>query len=201
MSQFNEHIFGPMDLPEGVSVDLPDGMPLTHDAALAETLDDHERMDDSGNDALEEETDSLDADAPDYKEFQEDRPAAANRFAAADSPYLKAAGAATVAVALATTLTTTPIDETAVQLPEPTPIVQVYTPPIPDQPPAVPDDDDADKASIKQRILKMLLYALIALAVIGSCLFGALQGGCTACSGTLGAPLSDSSVPDTSQAA
>lgn len=201
MARFNEQILGPMDLPEGVSIDLPDDVPFVSDTALAETPDECDNVDDASGDSLKEEADPLAVDAPGRKEFQEDQSPAANQFAAVDNPYLKAAGAATVAVALATTLTTVPIDEDMVKLPEPTPIVQVYTPPMPDQPPAVPDDDDADKASLKQKILKMLKYALIALAVIGSCLFGALQGGCTACSGMLGAPLSDSSVLETSQAA
>ena len=80
MSQFNEHIFGPMDLPEGVSIDLPDNMPLTRGSETMETLSEYECADDNGNDAFREETDSLDADAPDYKESQENRLATASRF-------------------------------------------------------------------------------------------------------------------------
>ena len=201
MSQFNEHIFGPMDLPEGVSIGLPEDVPFTQGPTIVRTPVECENVDDGDNVERGGETGSLDAGALERKELRDDQPVAANRFSAVDSPHLKVAGTAAVAVALATTLATAPIDENTVPLPESTPIVQVYTPPMPEQPPAVPDDDDADKASMKQKILKMLMYALIALMVIGACLFGALQGGCTACSGMLGAPISDSSVLETSQAA
>ena len=67
MSQFDEEIFGPMDLPEGVLGDLPDDMPFARGAAVAETTGEcetagdgvDEDVDDSESDAFGEETDSF----------------------------------------------------------------------------------------------------------------------------------------------
>lgn len=103
-----------------------------------------------------------------------------------DDP-LKIASKVAVAAVLATTLTTTPIDPDQVQLPQVTPIVQVYQAPN-DQPPAAADDDDADqKSTTWQKILKILKYALIVLLLAGGVVFGAIKG-CAALTGSVALP-------------
>ena len=119
---------------------------------------------------------------------------------ATGNTLLKAAGTTAVAVVLATTLTTTPIDESAVQLPEPTPIVQVYQPPTPDQPPATADDQVDDKVSAKQKFLKALKYLLIALVLVAAIIFGVAKG-CTACAGSIVVPGGDQNEEETTQTA
>ena len=114
---------------------------------------------------------------------------------------LKAAGTTAVAVVLATTLTTAPIDEDAAQLPEPVPIVQVYHPPTPDQPPATVDDHADDKVSAKQKFMKALKYLLIALVLVAAIIFGVAKG-CTACAGPVVVPGgSDQSQEDSTSVA
>ncbi len=104
---------------------------------------------------------------------------------------LEGIGKTTVKVAASTVVATTlvgalaePPNTDLITLPEPTPIVQMYQAidddPLPDE-----DDEQDESQSRWKRILKALRYLLVALALVGAILFGALKG----CAGLLAAPL------------
>ena len=84
-----------------------------------------------------------------------------------------------------------------VPLPEPVPIVQTVDMgggvELPDQ--VIDDQDQADKQSWR-KILKIILMALAALALVAGLVFGAVQG-CTTCAGPLAAPVGSSQESST----
>ena len=108
-------------------------------------------------------------------------------YEAADrsSDTLHKAGRVAVAVALASTLAAGPVNADAYELPQPTPIVYVLQPPVPDVPAVVADEPANDEETIWQRLMKLLKYALIVLLLLGTCIFGAVKG----CSAVVGMPL------------
>jgi len=98
------------------------------------------------------------------------------------------AASAVLATSLVAVLSEPPRPE-LVSLPEPVPIVQMYSPYVDEVEPAETDDDD-DTSNRWRRILKLLKYLAIALLLAGALLFGALKG-CTACSAGLLLPPAD----------
>ena len=100
-------------------------------------------------------------------------------------------GKAAVKVAASTVLATTlvgalnePPRTDLMSLPEPVPIIQLYEVVEDD---GIADEDDQEDASKERwrRILKMLKYLLVALALMASILFGVLSGCAGAVAGTL----------------
>ena len=87
---------------------------------------------------------------------------------------VKLAASAVVASSLVSALAEPPHAE-LITLPEPTPIVRVYQDYDDD---VIPDEDDETDESTSRwrRLLKALKYLLIALALVGSILLGALKG-------------------------
>ena len=105
----------------------------------------------------------------------------------------KVAGSVAVAAMLASTLAATPPNQADFPLPEATPIVYVLHPDNPDAVPESPaDEQDDSKAAIWKKILEILKYLLLVLAVVAGITIAALNG-CTSCSGTAAAPAEQSS--------
>ena len=106
----------------------------------------------------------------------------------------KAAGKVAVAAMLASTLSATPPNEVDFPLPEATPIVYVMHPDGPDAVPDSPVDDEQNdsKAAIWKKILQILKYLLLVLALAAGIAIAVLNG-CTSCSGSGAAPVEQSS--------
>lgn len=103
------------------------------------------------------------------------------------------AGKVAVAAMLASTLTATPPNEADFPLPEATPIVYVLHPDSPDAVPKSPADDEHDsKSAIWKKILEILKYLLLVLALVAGIVIATMNG-CTTCSGTAAAPADQSS--------
>ncbi|MBP3894525.1 MAG: hypothetical protein J6D34_10870 [Atopobiaceae bacterium] len=96
---------------------------------------------------------------------------------------VKVAASAVLATTLVGALNEPPRTD-LMTLPEPVPIIQVYEPVEDD---GIADEDDQDDASKERwrRILRLLKYFLVALALVASILFGALSGCAGAVAGTL----------------
>lgn len=93
----------------------------------------------------------------------------------------RVAASAVLATSLVAALSEPPKAE-LISLPEPTPIVQVYSPYVDDIEPA--EDDEEDETSRWKIILKILRYLAVALLVTAAVVFGALKG-CAGCSAGL----------------
>jgi hypothetical protein len=95
---------------------------------------------------------------------------------------VKVAASAVVATTLVGALSEPPNTD-LITLPEPVPIIQLYQ--VEDD--LVPDEDEetTDQESRLRRLLRMLKYLLIALALVGAIIFGALKG----CAGVVGTTL------------
>ena len=91
-----------------------------------------------------------------------------------------------LATSLASALSVPPNTD-LVTLPDPTPIIQVYEPPVEEE--VLPEDDEESPSeeSLLRKLLRILKYLLIALLVTGAIVFGALKG-CASCAGPVVAP-------------
>ena len=99
------------------------------------------------------------------------------------------AGKAAVATMLAATLSAAPLNHTDFPLPEAVPIVHVINLDNPTSLPDNPDDTHHDsKASVWEKILKILKYLLFALAFVVAFALAALNG-CASCVGPAAAPV------------
>ena len=96
----------------------------------------------------------------------------------------RVAASAVLATSLVAALSEPPKAE-LVTLPEPTPIVQIYSPYVDDVEPA--EDDEDDESSRWRTILKILRFLAIALLLAAGIAFGALKG-CAGCSAALLVP-------------
>ena len=90
------------------------------------------------------------------------------------------AASAVLATSLAAVLSEPPRPE-LITLPEPTPIVQTYSPYMDEVEPAESEDDDTE-SNRWRRLLKLLKYLAVALLFAATVAFGLLKGcvGCTA---------------------
>ncbi len=115
-----------------------------------------------------------------------------------DGDTARKLGHAALSVMLATSLVSAlsvPPNTDLVTLPQPTPIVQQYDPPVEEE--ALPADDEEapSEESLWRKLLRVLKYLLIALLVVGVIAFGALKG-CASCTGPLAAPVQDEQQED-----
>lgn len=119
----------------------------------------------------------------------------ADRLEDVGKTAVKVAASAVVATSLASALAEPPHAE-MMSLPEPVPIVQTYQ--AVDDDPAIDDEDETDESQSRwRRILKALKYLLVALALAGMVLFGALKG-CAGIAGGLILPHDDEQQEQTS---
>lgn len=107
-------------------------------------------------------------------------------------------GRVAMSAVLATSLTaalSTPPNTDLCTLPEPTPIVQQYDPPVEEE--ALPAEDErvTFEESFWRKLLRVLKYLLVALLVVGSIALGVVKG-CTRCAGPLATPVEDSQQDD-----
>ena len=85
-----------------------------------------------------------------------------------------------------------------INLPEPVPIVQMIDQPVADVPDDVVDDDqDKQRSQAWKKALKFLLYALVAMLMVGGLAVAALQG-CVSCAGPAAVPVTNSSSSSSS---
>lgn len=115
-------------------------------------------------------------------------PSAAERVAKTAG---KVALSAMVATSLVNALSEPPRTD-LITLPEPTPIVQVYSPYVDDIEPA--EDEDDDENDHWRKILKILKYLAVALLLAGAVTLGALKG-CAGCSAALLLPNGEQEQP------
>ena len=121
----------------------------------------------------------------------------ATRTKGFDGDAARKIGHATLSLMLATSLASAlsvPPRTDLMTLPQPTPIVQQYEPPVEEALP-VDDEEAPEKESIWRKVLRILKYLLIALLVVGAIMLGALKG-CVSCAGPLAAPVQDEQQED-----
>ena len=114
------------------------------------------------------------------------------------SDAARKAGHAAMSVVLATSLASalsTPPNTDLVTLPEPTPIVQQYEPPVEEEVLPEEDEEAPSKEPFWKKLLRVLKYLLIAVLIVGTIVLGAVKG-CTSCTGSLVAPTEESQQDD-----
>lgn len=105
----------------------------------------------------------------------------------------KTAGKVALTAALATSLSAAlhePPNTDLMNLPTPTPLVQVLETEKPEMPKPVEEPQEDEDEARRQRILRLLKFLLIALLIAGTLLFGMLKG-CTSCTAGVLLPRDD----------
>ncbi|MBR2682056.1 MAG: hypothetical protein IKE22_02165 [Atopobiaceae bacterium] len=105
----------------------------------------------------------------------------------------RVAASAMLATSLTAVLTEPPRAD-LITLPEPTPIVQMYSPYVDDVEPAENDEDDSENHRWRH-LLKLLKYLAVALLMVAAIIFGAMKG-CVSCSAGMLPPLLDQPSDD-----
>ena len=88
--------------------------------------------------------------------FESEQAPLAFQLGDASKEALHKAGRVAIAAALVTTLAAGPVKAEAYELPQPTPIVYVMQPPVPDEPAAPAEEKQEDEHLIKRRHQQML---------------------------------------------